>query len=141
MSTEANKALVRQFVEEFWNSGNVAVADEMIATDATIYVNNQEVADIDTFKALAHSMRTSFPDWDSTFEELVAEGDKVAERWTGRGTHQGEFQGISATGRRVAVAGTVFYRITEGSIVEFHGQFDRMSLMEQLGVLPTRSEV
>jgi steroid delta-isomerase-like uncharacterized protein len=140
MSTEANKALVQQFVEEFWSSGNVAVADKMVATDATIYVNNQEVTDIDTFKALARSIRTAFPDWYSTVEELVAEGDKVAERWTGHGTHQGEFQGISATGRRVAVPGTVFYRIAEGRIVEFRGQFDRMSMMEQLGVLPTPSE-
>ena len=140
MSTEANKALVQQFVEEFWSGGNVAVAEEMIAKDATIYANNQEVTDIDTFKALARSMRTSFPDWYSTLEELVAEGDKVAERWTGRGTHQGEFQGIPATGRRVAVPGTVFYRIVEGRIVEFRGQFDRMSMMEQLGVLPTLSK-
>ncbi len=77
-------------------------------------------------------MRTSFPDWYSTLEELVAEGNMVAERWAGRGTHQGEFQGISATGRRVAVHGTVFYRIAEGRIVEFRGQFDRMSMMEHL---------
>jgi predicted ester cyclase len=74
---------------------------------------------------------------------LVAEGDRVAERWTGHGTHRGDFQGIPATGRQVAVPGTVFYRIAAGKIVEFRGQFDRMSMMEQLGAgsLPGQAEV
>ncbi len=65
----------------------------------------------------------------------MAEGDKVVERWTARGTHRGEFQGLPATGRQVVVPGTVFYRITDGKIVEFRGQFDRMAMMEQLGIL------
>ncbi|MBA3491792.1 MAG: ester cyclase, partial [Rubrobacteraceae bacterium] len=73
--------------------------------------------------------------WHSTFEELIAEGDRVAERWTGRGTHRGELQGIAPTGRRVEVPGSVFYRIVDGKIVEFRGQLDMMGLMQQLGVI------
>ena len=98
-----------------------------------ISVNNQVVADIETLKAICRSIREAFPDWQSALEELVAEGDRVAERWTGRGTHRGELQGIPATGRQVAVPGTVFYRIVGGKIVEFRGQFDRLALLEQLG--------
>ncbi len=135
MTIEENKALVQQFVEEFWNHGNLAWADEQLAAKAKIYVNGREVEDIATFKAFAHSHRDAFPDWYSTWEELVAEGDKVVERWTARGTHRGEFQGLPATGRQVVVPGTVFYRITDGKIVEFRGQFDRMAMMEQLGIL------
>ena len=59
----------------------------------------------------------------------------MAERLTGRGTHQGEFQriaGIVPTGTSVAVPGVVFYRIADGRITEFRGQFDRMSLLRQL---------
>ena len=67
----------------------------------------------------------------------MAEGERVAERWTGRGTHRGEFQGIAATGRQVAVPGTVFYRIVGGKIVEFRGQFDRLAMIEQLGSAAT----
>ena len=133
MSLDENKALVERFVAEFWSSGKVATADELMAADATIVVNNQAVADIETLKAICRSIREAFPDWHSTFEELVAEGEKVAERWTGRGTHRGEFQGIAATGRRVAVPGTVFYRIVGGKITEFRGQFDRLAMLEQLG--------
>jgi len=67
----------------------------------------------------------------------MGKGDRVAERWTGRGTHRGELQGIPPTGKRVEVPGSVFYRIVGGKIVEFRGQLDMMSLMQQLGVMPT----
>jgi predicted ester cyclase len=76
-----------------------------------------------------------FPDWYSTFEELIAEEDRVAERWTGRGTHLGELQGIPPTGKRVEGPGSVFYRIVGGKIVAFRGQFDMMGLMQQLGLI------
>ena len=132
MSLDENKAVVERFVEEFWSSGKLSAADELLAADAAIAVNNEPVADIETLKAICRSFRDAFPDWHSTFEELVAEGERVAERWTGRGTHRGEFQGIAATGRQVAVPGTVFYRIVGGKIVEFRGQFDRLAMLEQL---------
>ena len=61
----------------------------------------------------------------------------MAERWTGRGTHRGNLQGIPATGKRVEVPGSVFYRIVEGKIVEFRGQLDMMGMMRQLGVMPS----
>ena len=137
MSTEENKALVRRFVEEFWSEGNMSAADELMAPDAEIHMPTGEVVDIDGLKSFAATFRESFPDWHSTVEELIAEGDKVAERWTGRGTHRGELQGIPPTSKRVEVPGSVFYRIVGGKIVEFRGQLDMMSLMQQLGVIPS----
>jgi steroid delta-isomerase-like uncharacterized protein len=135
MSAQENKALVERFVEEFWNEGNTSAADELMALDAEIHMPTGEVVDVDGLKGFAGTFRESFPDWHSTFEELVAEGDRVAERWTGRGTHQGELQGIPPTGKRVEVPGSVFYRIVGGKIVEFRGQLDMMGLMQQLGVI------
>ncbi|MDQ3438033.1 MAG: ester cyclase [Rubrobacter sp.] len=135
MSAEENKALVRRFVEEFWNEGNTAAAEELMAVDAEIHMPTGELVDLDGLKSFAETWRESFPDWHSTFEELIAEGDRVAERWTGRGTHRGELQGIAPTGRRVEVPGSVFYRIVDGKIVEFRGQLDMMGLMQQLGVI------
>ena len=134
---ENNKALVRRFVEEFWNEGNMATADELMAPDAEIHMPTGEVVDVDGLKGFAGAFRESFPDWHSTFEELVAERDRVAERWTGRGTHLGELQGIPPTGKRVEAPGSVFYRIVGGKIVEFRGQLDMMGLMQQLGVIPS----
>jgi steroid delta-isomerase-like uncharacterized protein len=137
MSAEENKALVRRFVKEFWNEGNTATADELMAVDAEIHMPTGEVVSLDELKSFAGAWRESFPDWHSTFEELIVEGDRVAERWTGRGTHRGELQGIPPTGKRVEAPGSVFYRIVGGKIVEFRGQLDMMSLMQQLGVIPS----
>ena len=135
MPIEENKALVRRFVEEFWNQGNTAIADELMAPDAEIHMPTGETLDLEGLKGFNVAFRASFPDWHSTFEELVAEGDRVAERWTGRGTHRGELWGIPPTGKRVEALGSVFYRIAGGRIVEFRGQFDMMGLMQQLGVI------
>lgn len=90
----------------------------------------------ESFKAFALSLRSAFPDWYSTPEELIAEEDRVAECGTGRGTQQGEFQGISPTGRQVAVPGFVFYHLTPGKITEFRGLFDGLSMLYQLGAMP-----
>jgi steroid delta-isomerase-like uncharacterized protein len=143
MLAEENKALVHRFVEEFWNDGKTTAADELMAPDAEIHMPTGEVLNPDELKIVVGTWRESFPDWHSTFEELIAGGDRVAERWTGRGTHLGELQGIPPTGKRVEAPGSVFYRIVDGRIVEFRGQLDMMSLMQQLGVIlsPQQAEV
>lgn len=134
MAGEANKELVRRFVETFWNSGDMTAIGDLMATDAVIH--QPEMGGTDGLKGFNRMIRAAFPDWHSTLEELVAEGDTVAERWTGRGTHRGEFQGIAPTGRRVEVPGVVFYRIRDGKIVEFRGSFDALRMLQQLGAIP-----
>lgn len=133
---EENKALVRLFNEEFWNKGNLAAADELIEASAAIFLPGRGQVNLDDFKAFAASLRGAFPDWYATTDEMVAEGARVAERWTGRGTHQGEFQGIAPTGRQVTVPGSVFYLLASGKITQFRGLFDGLALMQQLGAIP-----
>ena len=142
MSIEENKEVVRRFVEEFWNQGHMAAADELMTADATIVLPGRGQVNKESFKAFALTLRSAFPDWYSTPEELIAEDGSVAERWTGRGTHQGEFQGILPTGNQVTVPGFVFYRITSGKIVEFRGVFDGLSMLHQLGAMsPSKQAV
>jgi predicted ester cyclase len=136
MIGEENKALVRLFDEEFWNKGNLAAADELIEASAAIFLPGRGQGTREDLKAFAARWRGAFPDWHNTTDEIVAEGVRVAEWWTGRGTHQGEYLGMAPTGRPVAVAGTVFYRVTSGKIIEFRGQFDALALMQQLGAIP-----
>ena len=136
MLGEENKALVRLFHEEFWNKGNLAAADELMTAGATIVLPGMGQVDLTHLKVFAASLRGAFPDWYSTTDELMAEGARVAERWTGRGTHQGEFQGIAPTGRQITVPGFVFYRVASGKITEFRGLFDGLALMRQLGAIP-----
>ena len=136
MLGEENKALVRLFDEEFWNKGNIAAMDELMTANATIILPGRGHVSRSDFKAFAASLREAFPDWSTTTDELLAEGARVAERWTGRGTHQGEFEGIAPTGRQVTLPGSVFYRLASGKITEFRGFFDGLALMQQLGAIP-----
>jgi steroid delta-isomerase-like uncharacterized protein len=138
IQAEAHQAVVRRFVDEFWSGGNLDAADELMTDDVVIH--EPEVGNREGLKAFAIALRAAFPDWHSTLEEMVVDGDRVVERWTGRGTHQGQFQGIAPTGKQVEVPGVVFYRIAGGKIAEFRGQFDRMSLMQQLGVFSSPLE-
>jgi len=80
--------------------------------------------------------RTAYPDTHFTVEDQVAEGDKVATRWTATGTHRGELMGIAPTGKRVTVTGIAITRVTNGKIVETWNNFDALGQLQQLGVIP-----
>ena len=75
----------------------------------------------------------AFPDWQTTIEDLIAEGDKVVVRMTQRGTHQGTFSGLAATGKQVTVAGIAIFRLRDGQIVEEWLVTDQLGAMQQLG--------
>ena len=81
-------------------------------------------------------VRSAFPDMQATIEDMIAEGDKVAVRYTGTGTHKGELMGIPATGKQIAVTGIEIIRIAGGKMVERWEAFDNLSFMQQLGVIP-----
>jgi len=139
MSTEQNKALVRQMVEEMFNRGNIGRADEFLAPD---FVEREELPpgiprDREGVKQLTAMLRGAFPDFRATIDDMVAEGDKVVMRMTWRGTHKGEFMGIPPTGKSVSFGVIDIIRIAGGKFVEHWGQMDTMSLMQQLGAIPT----
>ena len=112
--SERNKAQVRRVIEEIYNRGDLAVIDELAASDLVIHASSQEIRGRDGAKQYVAALRAGFPDLHLTVEGQVAEGDMVVTRWTARGTHTGAFQGISATGKAVRVAGTDIDRIIDG---------------------------
>jgi predicted ester cyclase len=139
MSTEQNKALVRQMVDEVFNRGNVSLADEFLAPD---FVEREELPpgvprDREGVKLLTTLLRSAFPYFKATLEDIVAEGDRVVIRQTWSGTHQGEFMGVPPTGRTVSFGVIDILRVAGGKCQEHWGQMDTMSLMQQLGALPT----
>ena len=79
---------------------------------------------------------SAFPDYHSTVEDQIAEGDEVVTRFSSQGTHQGEFLGIAPTGNRVRVTGIDIARVEEGKIVESWSEADMLGMMTQLGVIP-----
>ena len=139
MSTEANKAIARRFLEEVFGQGKLAVADEIVAPD---HVDHGPGAlpgmppGPEGSKMLVMGYRNAFPDIHFTIDEQIAEGDKVVTRWTGHATHQGELAGIPATGKSATVTGMGVDRIVNGKIVESWGIFDQFGMMQQLGVIP-----
>jgi predicted ester cyclase len=137
MSTEENKALVRRFFEDGWNKQNLALVDELLSAD---YVDHDLPPGFpptrDGFKQSASMYWSGFPDGRLEIEDQVAEGDRVVTRWSGRATHTGEFMQIAPTGKQVAVAGITINRVAGGKLVENWLQFDRLGLLQQLGVVP-----
>ena len=139
--SEENKAVARRIVEEIWNNKNLAAIDELIAAD---YQDHTLPPGLppgrEGVKAFIGMYLNAFPDVKITVEDMIAEGDKVATRWSANGTHTGELMGIPATGKRVTVTGLDITRFSGGKSVEFWGQFDQMGMMQQLGVIPTPEE-
>lgn len=137
MSIEKNKAIYHRFMEEVVSKGDMRVADELLA-DKVIEHENLP-ADLpgngEGIRQLFILLRLAFPDLTATIEDLIAEDDKVAARVTLRGTHEGDFPGIPATGRKIAYDALDISRIVNGKIVEHWGIPDYMSLFQQLGVL------
>jgi predicted ester cyclase len=126
MTTEENKALVRREQEELWNhTGNLDAAQELFAPEQA-EAARQEAADF----------RRGFPDVVSIIEDLIAEGDMVAARWSSRATHLGEYLGVPPTGNQVEFTGISVYRIEGGRIAESWTEEDELGLMRQIGAVP-----
>jgi steroid delta-isomerase-like uncharacterized protein len=81
-------------------------------------------------------MRSGFPDIQWTLEDMITEGDKVAARFTMRGTHNGEFFGVPATGKVIRIQAINFYRLVNEQIIEEYGQPDMLELLRQIGGIP-----
>lgn len=137
MSSEQNKTIVRRAFEEPW-TGNLDVVDELIASN---YVGNdpanpEPLHGPEGVKEFISTYREAFPDARITVEQQLAEGDFVATRWSGRGTHEGDLMGVSPTGKQVTVSGLTISRLESGKIVEEFQNWDTFGMMQQLGAVP-----
>ncbi|MFN2286100.1 MAG: ester cyclase [Anaerolineae bacterium] len=142
MSTEQNKALTRQLMEEVFNRGNIGLVDKLFAPD---FVEHEELppgipSGIEGVKTLPTVFRSAFPDFQIAIDDLIAEGEKVVVRSTWSGTHKGEFMGIPPSGKSVSFGVYDTIRFAGGKVVEHWGQMNEMSLMQQLGVIPAPGE-
>jgi steroid delta-isomerase-like uncharacterized protein len=137
--SEANKALVRREMEEVFDRGNLDAADELYAPDYVIHdpTSPEDIRGVEGARQFAATYRQAFPDFQATVEDQVAEGDKVATRFTARGTHHGELEGIAPTGNRVEVTGINISRIAGGKIAEEWTNYDALGLMQQIGAVPS----
>lgn len=134
MGVEENKALVARFLDEVYNKGNLAVADELVAPDYTSH--NQlaiEVLGPEGIKRTAREQRAAFPDLQSLIDDLIAEGDKVVVRGRDRGTHTGApFAGVEPRDSRFEITWIDIFRVEDGKLCEAWLEIDVARFRRQL---------
>jgi steroid delta-isomerase-like uncharacterized protein len=137
VTIEQNKLVMKTFVN-FINTADPDLANELIDPGATFYVPGrpEPATGPAGYLEVIAMMRAGFPDIQWALEELICEGNNVAARFTMRGTHEGVFFGVPATGNTITVQALNIYRLSDGKIVEEYGQPDLLGLMGQIGALP-----
>jgi steroid delta-isomerase-like uncharacterized protein len=130
MNLEHNKAIVRDYLNEVVNDGNMAAFDKYFSEDV-VFNNDKNFKRQYAARMLA--IRSAFPDQHLTIEDQIAEGDKVVTRVTFRATHEGQFNGIAPTGRKVQWSGIAMDRIANGKVVEMWHVQNTTALLQQIG--------
>jgi steroid delta-isomerase-like uncharacterized protein len=141
MSAEENGVIVRRFIEEIFNQGNLEVAEEILAPD---YIHHDPTTSefgsgIEGFKQMISLYRQAF-DLQIVLEDQIATEEKVVDRWTGHGTHQGAFMGMVPTGKRITATGISIHRIAGGKIAETWNNYDALGIFQQLGIVPGQKQ-
>ena len=140
MSAQENKEKARRMLEEAFGQGKLEVVDEVLDPDFVCYDPNSEsgaVGGADTIKQEIEWFRNAIPDLTYTVDDQVAEGEKVVSRYTATGTHQGEFFGVTPTGKRIEMSGIQIDRFDDnGRMVEEWPEYDLLGAMKQMGAIP-----
>ena len=133
---EANKALVRGYMEQVLNGGDLAAVVRFFPDSGFVF--NGRLLTYDDLTQMRAGLIRRFPDFRLTIEDQITEGDIVVTRVTFRGTHRGEFMGIAPTGRLVEYGGIAIDRIENGKVVEAWHQADELGMLDQLGFFSGR---
>ncbi|HEX4170780.1 MAG TPA: ester cyclase [Bryobacteraceae bacterium] len=125
-------------VIQLWNTGNSEIAKKLYSDEAQRTDPNQPESARGSQEIARYvaEVRTGYPDFQLEIKDKVSEANRLVTHWICTGTHKGEFQGIPATGKRIKISGLALARIENGKIAEEHVYFDRLTMMEQLGVAP-----
>lgn len=133
MNEERNKKLIRTQHEDIWSKGKLKLVDQVYAPGFSCHpIGSPTWRGPEDIRERIRVIRTAFPDWTETVEDMIAENDRVVTRFVSTGTHRGPFQGIKPTGRRIRVDEVAIYRIEEGKIAEQWLFQDPAGLLRQL---------
>ena len=135
MSEEQHRELVRRLNDEFHNQGRIhQVIEERFAPD---FVNHSAPPGLPPTREgnelFSMAFRQAFPDYQVAIHDVIVEGDKVVTRKTFSGTHRAEWMGVPASGRQISFGGIDIVRIVGGKVVEHWGEFDMLTLVQQIG--------
>jgi len=139
MSIEENKAIVRSYTE-LTNARDLEGAFAHFSPSFFDHaVRPGMPTGIEGVRLFFNMLFTAFPDLRATIQDIIAEGDKVVDRMTCEGTHQGMFMGAQPTGKHVKWSYIDINRIVDGKVVEHWAEVDTMGIMQQLGLVPPPS--
>ncbi|HEY0831581.1 MAG TPA: ester cyclase [Candidatus Dormibacteraeota bacterium] len=133
--TVSHEAIYRRLIEEGFNQGNLAVVDELVSPGAREHQRGAGDG-IEGTKNTIKYLRSAFPDFKITIDEVIESGDKVWARQRGGGTNRGSFAGHPPTGVKAFTDVIDIVRIEDGKIVEHWGVPDHLGMMLQLGHIP-----
>ena len=138
-SEEHNKQLARQYIEAF-NRQDIEQMDQLVSSaNFSLHFPGMPPMDWNGSKQFLIPFNSAFPDLRRNIDDMVAEGDKVAVRFTVTGTHKGEFQSIPPTDKKVSFAAMDILTILDGKVTEEWATADMMGLMQQIGAIPGES--
>lgn len=130
--SDQNKAIVRRYLQQVWDGGNLTAADELLDNNYLCYEPGQAPLDRERTKGNVSAWRSAFPDLRTTIEDAVAEGDTVALRITINGTQQGQLGDLPPSGNRIDLPGAVLFRVRNGKITEERDFYDQATFLQQL---------
>jgi predicted ester cyclase len=133
-----HKSRLGYFVEEVIHRGNLDALDQFFTPDCVIHDPGVDLQGPVALRQGIHHLRAAFPDLRLTIEDAIAEGQEVAARYRGEGTHGGEWRGISSTGKRISYTGILMVRFEGNRIAEYWAQPDLLGLLQQLGAVRTQ---
>jgi predicted ester cyclase len=133
MTATSNEAIYRRIIEEGFNQGNLAVVDELVGANAIEHQRGGAGDGPDGVKRTISILRSAFPDFKITIDEVAAVGDKVWARQRGGGTNLGSFAGFPPTGRKAFTDVIDICRFEDGKMVEHWGVPDQLGMMMSLG--------
>ena len=129
---EAKAFIDRDF--EIWNEGNLALADDLLSPDYVQHSGElEEIVGIDAFKKDLTVLRTDFPDFNFTIEDLIVKSDKIVYRWIATGTNTGTTSDIPPTGKKIRVSGVAIMHVVNGKYVEKWMYYNQATVLRQLG--------
>jgi steroid delta-isomerase-like uncharacterized protein len=134
---EINKESIRRCTEEVFNKGNLSAIPEVFSPEFVEYSpGGQILKGLENLKQMVEMSRNAFPDMHYEIEDMFAEGDKLAVRYTFTGTFKGEIMGMSPTGKKFKISSAYLCHMKDGKQLEVWGYIDMLTWYQQLGISP-----
>lgn len=131
--------LIRTFINEAFNKGNLSILEEVIHPEYQYWSSDSQLKGIGQLREFIQAFRNAFPDLNLQIDDFFSSNDRTCTAFTLKGSHEQDFMGIPATKKSVKVQGMVISRIKDNKILEDREILDNLTFFQQLGVVPEMS--